>query len=121
MFFSLLDLSPQGDIRLYERDMDNCYWEMKKQEVLDAIRESAQAVMDGRGVTGQLWFSVAKGGDKACDRVGKANSQLFHTIPFEAVLRYVTWDIRFNVWFCVGPVLMAQGDKGVPIGGFLSA
>ena len=103
----MLDLSPQGDILLYERDMDNCHWGMKKQEVLDAIRESAQAVMKGWGVTGQLWFSVAKGGDKARDGVGKASSQFFHTIPFEAVLRYVTWDITFNVWFCAGPVLMA--------------
>ena len=37
------------------------------------------------------------------------------------VMRYVRWDIKHNGWFCAGPVLMAQGDKGVSIGGFLSA
>ena len=52
MFFSLLDRAPGGDILLYERDMDNCYWEMKKREVIDAISEAAQAVVEGRGVTG---------------------------------------------------------------------
>ena len=36
-------------------------------------------------------------------------------------MRYVHWDIHHNIWFSAGPVLMAQGDKGVPIGGFLSA
>ena len=121
MFFSLVDREPGGDVLLFERDIDNCYWEMKKREVVQAISEAAQAVVEGRGVTGKLWFSVAKGGDKARDRVGKATCQFFYTIPLDAVMRYVRWDIRHNVWFCPGPVLMAQGDKGVPIGGFLSA
>ena len=121
MFFSLLDRELGGDVLLYERDMDNCCWEMKKREVVQAISEAAQAAVEGRGVTGQLWFSVANGGDKARDRGGKATSQFFYTILLEAVMRYVHWDIKHNVWFCAGPVLMAQGDNGAPIGGFLSA
>ena len=74
IIFSLLDRAPGGDILLYERDKDNCYWEMKKREVIDAISEAAQAVVEGRGITGHLWLSVAKGGDEARDRIGKAAS-----------------------------------------------
>ena len=70
---------------------------MKKCEVMQAIFEAAQAVGEGRGVIGQLCFSVAKGGDKARDRVGKAACQFFYTIPLEAVMRYVRWDIKHNV------------------------
>ena len=37
------------------------------------------------------------------------------------VLEFVKWDIFHNTEFVFGSIVMSQGDKGVPIGGFLSA
>ena len=37
------------------------------------------------------------------------------------VLKFVSWDVFHNTEFVFGSVVWAQGDKGVPIGGFLSA
>ena len=37
------------------------------------------------------------------------------------VLKFVKWDVFHNSQFVFGSVVLAQGDKGVPIGGFLSA
>ena len=37
------------------------------------------------------------------------------------VLKFVTWDVFHNTEFVFGSVFLAQGDKGVPIGGFLFA
>ena len=93
MFFSLNDMHRDHPIALRERDMDNCYWEVGKANVIEAISEARDTVVEGRGITGALWFSVAKGGDRARDRIGKASSKIFHTIPFELVQRYVTLPI----------------------------
>ena len=101
--------------------MDNCYWEVGKADVIQAISEVRDTVVEGRGITGALWFSVAKGGGRARDRIGKVSSKFFHTVPFDLVQQYVTWDLAHNVFFCAANILLAHGGKGVPIGGFLSA
>ena len=37
------------------------------------------------------------------------------------LLRFVEYDIYYNNLFTIGPLIMCQGAKGVPIGGFVSA
>ena len=37
------------------------------------------------------------------------------------LLRFMEYDIYYNNLFTMGPLIMHQGAKGVPIGGFVSA
>ena len=53
--------------------------------------------------------------------MSKMSSHFFYNMLQDAVMRYVMWDTRHNVWVYIGSMLMAQGDKGVPIGGFFRA
>ena len=66
-------------------------------------------------------FAINKQGLKALDRLGTGASHGFHNVTGAEILRYVEFDLHDNVVFTLGPLLMAQGHKGVPIGGFLSA
>ena len=69
----------------------------------------------------RLWFSIAKGGLTHLDRVGLASSSDFYGISFDQALRYVLFDISQCNLFTLGQLIIQQGIKGVPIGGFLSA
>ena len=42
-------------------------------------------------------------------------------LSFEQIHKYVVWELYHNTYFCVDQILMRQGERGVPIGGFLSA
>ena len=55
------------------------------------------------------------------DHIGKASGKLHRTIDIDDVLKFVKWDVGYNKEFTVGCVTLSQGEKGVPIGGFLSA
>ena len=68
-----------------------------------------------------LWFSIHKSGKRSLDRLGKSASEDFFTFESCVVLKYVKWDLYKNTFFCIGPMIMAQGKRGVPIGGFISA
>ena len=39
----------------------------------------------------------------------------------DEVLRYSDFELFYNTLFVLGPLVMCKGEKGVPIGGFLSA
>ena len=51
----------------------------------------------------------------------KSASEDFFSFESKVVLKYVKWDLYKNTLFCIGPLVMAQGKRGVPIGGFISA
>ena len=104
-----------------EMDIDNCFWNLDKHGVLKAVRKVAGRVRWGRKVKGDLWFSIAKGGDKTVDHMGKGSESSHRTVNLEDVLNFVEWDVFHNTDFVFGSLVLAQGDKGVPIGGFLSA
>ena len=59
--------------------------------------------------------------EKDLDRFGKNSEKSFVTLSEEEVLRFVEFDMAANVFLTVGPVILSQGAKGIPIGGFLSA
>ena len=73
-----------------------------------------------RGGRNNLWFSIAKGGQRHLDRVATSSSD-FTTISFDEVKRYVVFDTEFCNLFTIGELIIQQGLKGVPIGGYLSA
>ena len=69
----------------------------------------------------KVHFSIAKGGGEDLDRMGKASARQFHLLTEDEVLRFAEYDLCSNVLLAIGPLILSQGDKGVPIGGFISA
>ena len=48
---------------LAECDIDNAYWELPKDGVLDAIKQAAQRVLEHRGMRGSFQFSMLREGN----------------------------------------------------------
>ena len=104
-----------------ERDMDNCYWNIDKREALQALTTAKEKIMNSLGQRITLWFSIARGNDRHRDRIGKSAENMFVVPNFDEVYEYVVWDLLHNTYFCLDAILLRQGPRGVPIGGFLSA
>ena len=98
--------------------MDNMFWEIPQHEAVQSVTWAFDACRKGKN---DLWFSLARGGGKALDRIGKASGTQFFLVSESAVRRFVEFDTRLNNLFTIGRVLLAKGTKGVPIGGFISA
>ena len=103
-----------------EMDIDDMFWNLDKEEVVEAIEGSIGIMLRGKRET-NLWFSIHKSGERSLDRLGKSSCEDFFCFESTAVVKYVKWDLFNNTLFCVGPLVMAQGKRGVPIGGFISA
>ena len=58
---------------------------------------------------------------KKLDRLGQGSSWDYVSISEEGVMRYVLFDIEDDTQLGFGGLVLRQGGKGVPIGGFLSA
>ena len=101
-----------------EKDMDDMFWEIPLDQIMIALEWAHKKL---RGKRQNLWFSIAKGGQRHLDRVGTASSSDFTTISFEEVKRYVLFDSEFCNLFTIAEHIIQQGLKGVPIGGYLSA
>ena len=106
---------------LAERDIDNAYWELPKDGVLDAVKQAAQRVQKHRGMRGSFHFSIAKGGERLLDRIGCATERHFRVIPLCDLVKFVHWDLHENTLFEWQGWVLNQNIKGVPIGGYLSA
>ena len=103
-----------------EKDMEDVLWEIPKQDAMAAVRWACSLVKPC-AVSRSLTFAIAKGHLKHLDRIGTGSSDQFYNISSGAVLRYVQFELFENELFVLGPLILSQGDKGVPIGGFLSA
>ena len=68
-----------------------------------------------------MWFSIAKGLEKDLERFAKNSAKSVVTLSESEVLRFVEIDMAESVFLIVGPVILGQGAKGIPIGEFLSA
>ena len=102
-------------LSLEERDIDNAYRESNKPRVIDSVTKAASIVKQHRHMQGSFWFSIAKGGLKSRDGVGKASDKGFRTVSLDEVLNYVRWDIYHTNLFTLWGVSMEQQKKGVPI------
>ena len=103
-----------------EKDMEDMFWEIPKQDAMAAVRWACSLVKPFAS-TQSLTFAFAKGHLKHLDRIGTWSSDQFYNISCDAVLRYVQLELFENELFVLCPLILSQGDKGVPIGGFLSA
>ena len=84
---------------LAERNIDNAYWELPKEGVYDSVKQAAQLVRAHRGMRGNFFFSIAKGGERSLDRIGEAADRGFRAVPLEDVLKIVRWDLDQNTLF----------------------
>jgi hypothetical protein len=102
-----------------EMDMDDMFWQIPKDEVIPSLTYLAKKLKGRR--TGETWFTLDRIGDKKLDRMGKAPEKTSISVSLTEVLRYVEWDVFSNTLFVVHTLVLNQGAKGVPIGGFISA
>ena len=113
--------NPPLALDVWERDIDNAYWNLNKKKVADAVRKAATTVRAYRRMHNTFCFSIAKGGLRVLDRIGHAADRNFRVFTIEQVLKFVDWDLKDNTLFALWGVVMRQAKQGVPIGGYLSA
>ena len=99
-------------------DMEDMFWEIPKHEVVEALRWAIESV---KGKKKEQWFCLHRRGVRKLDRFGKGASSEYISIRDEQVTRYVLFDIQEDTLLCFGRLILSQGKKGVPVGGFLSA
>ena len=87
----------------------------------DSVKQASQLVRANRGMRGNFFFSIAKGGERWLDRIGKAADRGFRAVPLEDVLKLVRGDLDHNTLSEMDAWVLNKNIKGVPIGGFLSA
>ena len=91
-----------------EMDIDNCFWNLCKNGVLKAVSDVADRVRRGRKVGVDLWFSIAEGGDKTVDHIGKGSESKHRMVNLKDVLDFVKWDVFHNTEFVFGSIVMSQ-------------
>ena len=57
-----------------ELDMDNMFWEIPQHEAIQSVAWAFDACRKGKN---DPWFSLARGGEKALDRIGKSSSSFW--------------------------------------------
>ena len=113
--------NPPRFLDVWERDIDNAYWNLNKKKVAHAVRKAAATVKAYRRMHSTFCFSIAKGGLRMLDRIGHAADRNFRVFTIDNVLDFVDWDLKDNTLFALWGVVMQQAKQGVPIGGYLSA
>ena len=85
-------------VEFRERDMNDMFWEIPKEEAMAAIRWAMTTVREKtRGK--KAWFSIARGGEKDLDRVGSCSSRNFYVLSEHEVLRFVDMDLKLKPEF----------------------
>ena len=101
--------------------MENCYWEIPKDAAIMALKTVKEQILQLDVNRTELWFSIAIANDRHRDRLGKSADPDFTVLSYDPIHKYVVWELYHSTYFCVNQILMRQSERGVPIGGFLSA
>ena len=102
-----------------EEDMADMFWEIPADEIIQAARWAMRRMCTKQCIK-QAFFSISRE-SKHLDRVGTSAAQRFLVVDAAAIMRFLDFDLGQNVLFTAGGVVLAQGGKGVPIGGFIPA
>ena len=113
-----LHSNPPRCLDVWERDIDDAFWNVNKRKVANAVRKVAATVKSYRRMHNTFCFSIAKGGLRMLDRVGHAADRNFRVFTINNVLDFVDWDLEDNTLFALWGIVMKQAKRGVPIGGY---
>lgn len=102
---------------LAEMDMDDMFWEIPTQEVFQAVK---WAIKRAKGDGGKNFFSLAKGNMRQLDWLGASSGKSFMVLSSNEVKQFVEFNVTKCNLLVLGQLILRQGRKGVPIGGFLS-
>ena len=58
----------KGNTQLAEREIDNAYWKLPKEGVFEALKIAVSLVREHRGMRGDFFCSIARGGEHLLDR-----------------------------------------------------
>ena len=105
-----------------EFDVEDCFLNTPRALVIPALQFWLAFCFHGR--RGTQYFAISKDG-KSEDHIGRPCSLHYWEISSSAVLAVVEWELSHNSLFEVvgenGQFTVLQQDKGLPIGGHLSA
>ena len=93
---NLVRTSQPAGLVLWERDIDNAFWELDKDTIIEGINTAVRVVRDYRKIRGDYWCSIAKRNPKSQDRIGKVSGKDFRLVPLEDLLSFVRWDMHSN-------------------------
>ena len=96
------------------------FWQIPKHNAMTAVRW-APSLVKPCADSGSLCFAPAEGHLKHLDRIGTRSSDRSVNISDAEVLRHFRFESFDIELFVIGPVILSQAEKGVPIAGFLSA
>ena len=102
-----------------EENMAHMFWGIPATDVKSAVEWALNTIRAKHRAT-NLWFSVSKESNHL-DRIGCSTTPGFTVVQEDCVSRFVDFDLDNNVLFTAGGVILAQGGKVVPVGGFISA
>ena len=107
-------------VRPDEADMTDMFWHTPKDDVVPSL-DSIFALLEREKRGCAKFFSLHKFGEKTLDRLGTATGVDFRVMSRSELPAFVTWDLHHNTGLVLPQLLLWQGDRGVPIGGHLSA
>ena len=116
MHFMMRSRCP-GSLSLWERDIDNAFWSVDKDRVLQGIKQACRVVKTYRKIRGEVFFSFAKGNQKSLDRMGKATARHSCIVSVSGLLSLVKWDIKENNLFNLLGHHSPSASEGRPHGG----
>ena len=115
-------LSGKKTAAMAEFDVEDCFLNTPRGLAIPALRFWLDFCFHRR--RGTQYFAISKDG-KAQDHIGRPCSLHYWEISSSAVLAAVEWELSCNSLFEVvgenGQMIVLQQDKGLPIGGHLSA
>ena len=103
-----------------EADMADMFWHIPKSEVVPFLN-SLFDLLEREKRGSAEFFSLHKSGEKTLDRLGTTSSDDVRVLTRAELVELVTWDLNCNTGLTLGPLLLPQEDRGVPISGHLSA
>ena len=98
--------------------MTDMFWHIPKSEVVPSLN-SLFDLLERKKHGSAEFFSLHKSGEKTLDQLGTASSDDFRVLTRAELVDFVTGDLNCNTGLTLGPLLLRQGDRGVPIGGHL--
>ena len=107
----------------FELDLERMYPSIPRHRVKPAwkalLKRFKQFLLIHRN-DDQCYVSVAKGGDRQLDCLGRRSNRYFDVYSFAEILDVLDFDVLYNDFFCMGEEIRAQ-VTGVAIGGYISA